>query len=213
MKFCGMTRPEDAAAASESGATFIGAILSESPRRVTPARAAEIFAAAGAARSVAVFRHTDAPALVSDARASGAGIVQLHGRFDLDEIAFIREEFEGEIWRVFPLDVDAPVLPEGWSELADATDAIVLDASSAGQSGGLGLRFDWREAAGLAGELRDRTTLVVAGGLDAANVGEVIARLAPSVVDVSSGIESAPGVKDPAKMKAFAEAVRSASIV
>ena len=97
-----VTRPEDAAAASESGATFIGAILSESPRRVTPARAAEIFAAAGAARSVSVFRHTDAPALVSDARASGAGIVQLHGRFDLDEISFIREEFEGEIWRVAP---------------------------------------------------------------------------------------------------------------
>ena len=212
VKFCGITRVQDAALAADLGASHVGAVLSESPRRVTPAQAAAIFAAAPGLHHVAVVRHADIETVLAYAIEANADVIQLHGRFDAEEIGILRERFEGELWRVFPMEESLPQLPDDWSELADLTDAIVLDTASGGGSGGTGRIFDWG-GAGFTGELAGRTTVVLAGGLAAENVAEAIRIVSPGIVDVASGIESVPGIKDPRKMKAFAEAVRSASIV
>ena len=212
VKFCGITRVQDALLAADLGASHVGAVLSESPRRVTPAEAAAIFAATPGLHHVAVVRHAAVETVLDDAIESNADVIQLHGRFDAEEIGLLRERFEGELWRVFPMEEASPQLPEDWSELADLTDAIVLDTSSGGGTGGTGRIFDWGSASFL-GELGGRTTVVLAGGLTPENVAGAIRLVSPGVVDVASGIESAPGIKDPRRMKAFAEAVRSASIV
>lgn len=213
MKFCGITRPEDAVIAGEVGATHIGVVLTESPRRVSIDRASEIFAASPALGRVGVFRHCPAGELLRDAREAGVQILQLHGIFSEGELAEFRDAFDGELWGVLPVDVAMPRSGSGWESLADAVDAILLDTSIGGASGGKGVPFDWPAAQSMAESIAARCQLIVAGGLDPGNVAEAVRILAPTMVDVSSGIESAPGIKDPGLMMAFAKAVGSASIV
>jgi phosphoribosylanthranilate isomerase len=148
-----------------------------------------------------------------DAALAGLEIIQLHGKFtDLERVE-LRERFDGELWGVLPVDSTGPGHAPAWETLADSVDAILLDTNFAGVSGGTGKAFDWRAAQSLAASISKRSELIVAGGLDAGNVARAVQILAPAMVDVSSGVESAPGIKDPALMKAFAKAVRSASIV
>lgn len=213
IKFCGLTRPQDAELASALGASYGGVILSESARRVSPAAASELFMAAPALRRVGVFRHRPVAEVISEAIQIGLDAVQLHGRSRIEEIDQLRESFDGEIWAVFPFDAVSPGLPELWSETADRVDAVLVDTSAGGRTGGTGVTFDWELALPLVRNIAARTELIVAGGLTPLNVAQAIRTLSPGVVDVSSGVESAPGVKDPSSMKAFAEAVRSASIV
>lgn len=213
MKFCGLTRPADAELASSLGATYAGVILADSIRQVSPAKAIEIFAAAPGVRRVGVFRHRRTAELLEDANQIGLDVIQLHGRFRPDEVDQIRESFDGALWAVIPFDESHPALPEWWPEATDNVDAALIDTSVGGQSGGTGRTFDWQKAKPLVEVVRSHTEVVLAGGLNPSNVPHAIRILAPAVVDVSSGIESSPGIKDPSLMKAFAEAVRSASIV
>ena len=213
IKFCGLTRPCDAELAASLGATYAGVILSESPRRISPVAANEVFRAAPALRKVGVFRHRRVTDVIDEAIQAGLDVIQLHGRFRVEEIEQLRSAFDGEIWAVFPFEVHAPHLPELWSETADRVDAVLVDTSTGGRSGGTGLAFDWDLASPLVQKIAKRTEVVLAGGLTPINVAHAIRTLAPGVVDVSSGVESSPGIKDPSLMKAFAEAVRSASIV
>jgi len=213
IKFCGITRPEDAVVAAEVGASHVGVVLTESPRRVAPERASEIFAAAPRLRSVGVFRHCDVSQILHDASLSGADILQLHGDFSGREIAELRGRFRGELWGVVPVDSAGRGDSGRWEALADAVDAILLDTAAGGASGGTGVQFDWRAAQSFAAAVAARSPLIVAGGLRPENVAEAVQMLAPVMVDVSSGVESAPGLKDPGLMRAFAKAVRSASIV
>jgi phosphoribosylanthranilate isomerase len=118
-------------------------------------------------------------------------------------VASVRAECDLPIWavvRVASGSAEARII-----ELDAVADAIVLDAFVPGRLGGTGSRFDWGLAASWARP--ERAGLVVAGGLSARNVREAIVRLAPDVVDVSSGVESAPGIKDHARMRAFVRAV------
>jgi len=215
IKFCGVTRPADAALASELGASYVGVIFAESPRRVTIERAAEVFSAAGAAKRVGVFGHgaMSSAEIVRYARDSRLDVMQLHGSFTPEEIVRMRGDFEGELWAVVPVDETASALPEGWDILADVSDALLLDTSVRGVSGGTGKPFDWRAAAPGLRQASVQLPIVLAGGLNPGNVGDAITALHPAVVDVSSGVESAPGIKAPHLMRAFADAVVSASIV
>ncbi len=205
IKFCGLTRPADAVVAASLGASYVGAIFAGGPRAITPGRAAELFEAAGsAARRVGVFG-AEHPAEV--ARAAGVAaldVVQLHGDPTADQVARIRDECELTIWAV--VRVTSGSAEERIAELDGLADAIVLDSFAPGRLGGTGTTFDWRRAASWARPVRAR--LVVAGGLTAHNVSEAIDCLAPDIVDVSSGVESAPGIKDHQRMRAFVEAVR-----
>jgi phosphoribosylanthranilate isomerase len=213
IKFCGLTRPVDAAHAASLGASFAGVVFAESPRKVTPDRAREIFDASPELRRVGVFGLVAPSSLLRDALDAELDVIQLHGHFTPDEIMQIRQEFEGELWSVVPVDQATGKLADGWKEVADLVDALLLDTRSRGGSGGTGRAFNWARAAKLLQEAALDIRIVLAGGLTPANVAEGISTMRPAIVDVSSGVESAPGIKDPALMAAFAKAVRSASIV
>ena len=213
LKFCGLARPEDAAAAAAHGARYVGVVFAPSVRRVDEPRALEVLAAAGdGARRVGVFGAADAAAIAATARRVGLDVVQLHADPGPNEITAVRRGFHGEVWAA--VRVAGDVMPEGWEDVARMADAIVLDARPApgGQLGGTGEAFAWEAVGRLLDPVRQggRCRLVAAGGLRVANVEAAIRALAPDVVDVSSGVESAPGVKDHEAMREFAAAARRA---
>ena len=214
IKFCGMTRVDDAAYARELGAAYVGVIFTESPRKVSVVTARSVFDAAGSDLGhVAVFGDETTDDTAAKATDSGADIVQLHCRSGAADIESLRKKFSGQIWAVISVEPHAQSLPDDAVVIADAADALVLDTRVGGRLGGTGTPFSWDRFSGAFEQLREHTKLVVAGGLTPENVRDAIGFHAPEIVDVSSGVEISPGVKDPAKMKAFAEAVRSASIV
>lgn len=208
IKFCGLTRPADATFAASLGASYVGAIFAGGPRNITPERAADIFEAVGnAARHVGVFGAQSPSEVARTARIAALDVLQLHGDPTADYVARLRDECELAIWAVVRVSSDS--VEARIAALDRLVDAIVLDAFAPGRLGGTGTTFDWRRAAGWARP--ERARLVVAGGLTADNVGEAIHWLAPAIVDVSSGVESAPGIKDHERMRAFVEAVRQDS--
>ncbi len=213
MKFCGITRNEDAVVASELGATHLGVILAPSPRRVTPDRANDLFSAAPALKRVGVFRYSPVNEILEAAATASLDVIQMHGHFSPDDIMRLREGFDGELWSVVPIEATDSTAPEHVDASSDLVDAILLDTMAGGASGGTGIAFNWKAAAPMVRHLAERSVIVLAGGLVPENVAEAIRVLAPSIVDVSSGVESSPGIKDHTRMKAFAEAVASASIV
>jgi phosphoribosylanthranilate isomerase len=204
IKFCGLTRPVDAGVASELGAEYVGVVFAESPRRLAPAEAREVYAAAAGAQPVAVFGAADTGVLASQAREVGSRIVQLHGRVSASDVESLRATFDGEIWAVVRVgDAAEPIT----IEVFELTDAVVLDTADARLLGGTGRTFNWTEAAECLAVVRRPRKLVLAGGLRPSNVGDAIRLLQPDVVDVSSGVESSPGIKNHALMRAFVEAV------
>jgi phosphoribosylanthranilate isomerase len=207
IKFCGLTRPEDAAFAAELGARYVGAVFAESPRRVTADGARAVYAAAAGGKQVpqgvAVFGPSSAGEVAALADAAGAAVVQLHGDPDMDLVRAVSELFAGELWAVVRAggSMELPAL------LVESVDGIVLDTASAALLGGTGRSFNWKQAAKVLDAGRRPRKLVLAGGLRPSNVGDAIQLLRPDVVDVSSGVESSTGIKDHALMRAFAEAV------
>ena len=204
IKFCGLTRPADASFAASIGASYVGAIFAGGPRNVSPERAAELFAAAGStARHVGVFGAVRPDELARTARAALLDVVQLHGDPTAEYVASVRAECELPIWAV--VRVASGSAEARLMELDPVADAIVLDSFVPGRLGGTGTTFDWRGASSWA--RLERARLVLAGGLGAHNVREAIRWLSPAIVDVSSGVESAPGIKDHERMRAFVQAV------
>jgi phosphoribosylanthranilate isomerase len=201
VKVCGITRVEDAIAAAASGASAIGFVLwGRSPRAVTidAARAIATKAGAGVLR-VGVFVNA-LPDVVRRAAAQiPLDVVQLHG----DEPIEWADRFTRPVIKV----VRTPVADdEPWLTAPVGQVTLLVDAVDPSRRGGTGERADWGEAARLA----SRRPLVLAGGLTPANVAQAITLVRPYAVDVSSGVEVAPGVKDAAKIAAFVDAVRTA---
>ncbi len=206
-KICGLTRPEDAALAVRHGATRLGVVFAWGPRVVEIGQAAEIVAAAGRVPVLAVVAATDAQRLGELAAATGVRGFQLHGGSDpLLAAALRRDGFE--VWRVATLDGSTTPGP-ALVALADEADALLVEPRLAGGSGGRGVALDLDLAARARMALGDRR-MVLAGGLRPGTVAEAIRLVAPDGVDVSSGVESAPGVKDPGLLLHFLEAVRDA---
>lgn len=215
IKFCGMTRASDAVLAASLGARYVGCVLAEGPRRLTPQLAAAVFApldpTVGPRRAV-VFP-TAEPTMVNAAVGlMRLHVAQLHGDPTEADISAVRSVLGHEVWAVVRCAGGA--LPDGVTRLWDIADAVLLDAKVPGRLGGTGSNLPWdalREAVQRSRqEARRPGRLVVAGGLTPDNVGQAIAALRPDVVDTSSGIESAPGIKDPARMAAFVQAVKTA---
>jgi phosphoribosylanthranilate isomerase len=208
IKFCGLTRTEDAEAAARLGADYAGVIFAGGPRELTPPRAADIWAAADdATKRVGVFGADFRSRIPLVAAAASFHVAQLHGDPTVEDIAAARAVFAGEVWAV--VRVQGTELPPQTAELFAAADAVLFDPRVAGQLGGTGKTLDWVTLgrAILHSRGADRR-VVLAGGLTPENVALAIDAVRPAVVDVSSGVESAPGVKDHARMSAFAEAVR-----
>jgi phosphoribosylanthranilate isomerase len=213
IKFCGLSRPEDAAYAASLDAAYVGAILTESRRRVSALHARDIFDAAPSLLHVGVFGIESVPQVLRAASMANLDVIQLHGLFTPDEHAQIRQEFEGVIWSVVAIDADTGAPSADWKDVADFADGLLLDTSHRGHSGGTGRTFDWLKAAPLIREISREIPVILAGGLNPENVSEAVGIARPAVVDVSSGVELSPGVKSPELMTAFARSVASASIV
>jgi phosphoribosylanthranilate isomerase len=206
VKFCGMTRPQDAALGAEIGASYIGVIFAESPRRVDPTAARDIFDAAGkSVKRVGVFGTNDPSEIARAADASSLDVLQLHSDPTPADVGVIRKRFGGEIWTA--IRIAGTHIPPESEMLFEVADAVVLDARSEKRLGGTGQALPWSELAVDLARDRGRSAVVLAGGLRPENVASAIRTLAPDIVDVSSGIESAPGIKDPWLMREFYAAV------
>jgi phosphoribosylanthranilate isomerase len=211
IKFCGLTRAQDAATAAELRAAYAGVIFAGGPRLVSPARAREVFAGLddGPVQRVGVFGAQPVDTILEIARETALHVLQLAGETGEDVIARIAKGFDGAIWPVLRVrPVGAGVPASGAALLAAGASAVVLDAAIEGRLGGTGVALDWRALAPSVQELRQGGRVVLAGGLTPENVAGAVALVAPDVVDVSSGVESAPGSKEPQRMRAFASAVR-----
>lgn len=198
IKVCGVTRPQDAAVAEAAGVDAVGVVFAPgSRRRVGIAQAAEVVAGLGAfVTRVGVFVSPSPDEVEAAVAALRLHAVQLHGAADPGWLTDLRTRIavvRAVAWR--------PGL-DPRSLAADGRDLLLVDGPRAGS----GQPFDWDAAAGL----RRLDRWVLAGGLDPANVGEAIERLRPWAVDVASGVEAAPGIKDPARIAAFVRAVRRA---
>ena len=209
VKFCGLTRAVDAQEAARLGARYVGVILASGPRLLDTTRARDVLGAVPSTVSkVGVFGVEDPASVVDRAGQAGLDVVQLHADPDADIIEEVRTGFSGQVWAALRLDGDT--VPAAARELFLAADAVVVDARSDRALGGTGVTLPWaRIARGLAPLREGRAALVLAGGLTPANIAEAIEALAPDIVDVSSGVESAPGIKDHPMMGAFARAARS----
>lgn len=211
VKFCGLTRRPDALLADSLGAGFGGVILAPGGKRsVTPEAAAELFRGLSLAR-VGVFVDAGPDSVRRAADTADLQVVQLHGSEPPSDVAALRDEGRWSVWKAIR-PRSAAEFRESLARYAACADALLLDGWSATAAGGTGARFPWEEIAGCRDEIPDSLPLVVAGGLAPDNVERVIALLRPSVVDVSSGVEIAPGVKDPVAMPAFLEAVHRAAL-
>ena len=210
VKYCGMTREVDVREAIKLGASYIGAILTESPRRITPGAARALFDAieSDSVQRVGVFGHEPLDAVIDAAKLAGVDIVQLHGdrNSDRESVARLRSELGVRIWRV--LRVRSEGLSPEQRTVVSGTDGLLLDTMTKGALGGSGVTFRWDLVASDVRALQATTRIIVAGGLRPENVRDAINLLAPDVVDVSSGVESQPGIKDHSRMAAFMNAVK-----
>ena len=202
VKFCGMTRPKDAALASEIGASYIGVVFADGPRRVTPTQARTILdAAGGKAKRVGVFGTNAPDEIARFSEEARLDVVQLHADPTTADVRAIRTKFNGEVWAA--IRIAGAHIPSAAEALFDAADAVVLDARSEHRLGGTGKALPWDELEVDLARDRGGAAVVLAGGLNPGNVATAIRTLAPDVVDVSSGVESSPGVKDPWLMREF----------
>ena len=207
VKFCGLTRAEDARLGASVGAAYLGAIFAGGPRQRNAAEARALFDAAapgGNARRVGVFGTQAVPDIAAIAREAGLDVVQLHAGADAELVRELRRHFGGEVWRV--LRVRGRARAAELRTAAAGVDALVVDSLTEGALGGTGVPLDWEALAEALDRAGRPARLVLAGGLRPDNVGRAIAVVSPDVVDVSSGVESAPGLKDHEMMRAFAVA-------
>ena len=202
VKFCGMTRPVDAALASEIGATYVGVVFADGPRRVTPAQARTILnAAGGTVKRAGVFGTNSPDEIARVSEEAQLDVVQLHADPTTADVLAVRKRFNGEVWAA--IRISGSHIPKDAELLFDTADAVILDARSEKRLGGTGEALPWNDLALDLARDRGSSAVVLAGGLRPGNVASAIRTLAPDVVDVSSGIESSPGVKDPWLMREF----------
>ncbi len=204
VKICGITRLEDALAAGAAGADAIGLVFADSsPRRVSTARAREIVAALPPfATAVGVFGRAPAARVREVAREAGLAVVQVHG----EEAALeLLSRPEGLV--VIPaVRIGVAADSERLARFAGARAILCDSAARSDREGGTGVPFPWEWLEGVPRP----APLVLAGGLTPENVAAAVRRVRPYAVDVSTGVESAPGAKDRSRVAAFVAAAKGA---
>lgn len=200
VKICGITTPDDAALAASAGADAIGLNFWHGSKRVVSVAQARriIDAVPPFVWVVGVFVNAEVAEVQAIARAVGLHGVQLHGDESPREASRIGL-FTIKALRVKDASVEAEVRRYG------KVDALLLDAAQSSYGGG-GKTFDWR----LARRIAKERPMLLAGGLDPTNVGRAVKEVRPLGVDVASGVERAPGIKDERKVRAFIRAARAA---
>ncbi|MBX9788093.1 MAG: phosphoribosylanthranilate isomerase [Pirellulales bacterium] len=212
IKICGITNLDDALVAADAGADAIGFnFCTRSPRFIEPLAARDIAARLprGVAR-VGVFVNATDGAIVAAADLVALDIIQLHGDEPPDEVRALAPRQVMRAIRAATNNLsEVSRYLERCRKVGAELVAIMADAAVAGQYGGTGQRADWEAWSHYASKPRV-PPLVLAGGLTPENVAEGIARVRPAAVDVASGVESEPGIKDQAKVKQFVDAARAA---
>jgi phosphoribosylanthranilate isomerase len=208
VKFCGLTRAEDAAFAAELGARYVGAIFAGGPRTLSVDEGRKVLAERGEAKAVGVFATDDIALIERVAESVKLDVIQLHNDPGATFVAGVKEQVGRPVWAV--VRVRESDLPDSTRELFEIADGVLLDTSSDNGLGGTGRTFDWNVTATRLDRIRGSARVILAGGLNAENVAVAIASLSPEVVDVSSGVETAPGIKDHERMRRFASATRAA---
>jgi phosphoribosylanthranilate isomerase len=210
VKICGLATQAGLDAALGHGADMAGFVLfDKSPRHVSLELAANLGRrAANRACKVLVTVDAGDAALAAAIKALDPGLLQLHGCESPERVAAIRARFGLPVMKAIGIlePADLALVPV----FDDVADFLLFDAkppSAASRPGGRGTRFDWS----LLGMIETKKPWLLAGGLDASNVAEALAQTHAPGVDVSSGVESAPGVKDKNKIAAFTAAVRGAA--
>lgn len=201
VKICGVTLPDDAARIAASGADFIGFnFWPKSKRYVAPERApmlSGVARSAGTAKLVGVFVDPEVDEVLEITSAVDLDVIQLHGDESPDLVKRISLAVYRPVWKAVPVGSRRDIEHlDVWG-----AEAVLLDAPTPGR-GGAGAKFDWT----LAREARERfprLNIVLAGGLNPDNVGDAIKTVEPWAVDVASGVEAGPGIKDAAKLDAF----------
>ncbi len=218
VKICGITRPEDARAVQRAGADALGLVLWKgSPRCVTPDQARLIVeslesSASGAPEPTGVFVNAGRDELLETMAAARLRRAQLHG----DETPGYAASLPIAWYRVFAVAGQADPLALASQIAQYDAESFMLDAGSGSMPGGTGTTLDWRIAAKISMHLAlnaagGRRRLILAGGLTPDNVASAIRAVRPWQVDVSSGVESAPGIKDPGRIAQFIQAARGAA--
>ena len=198
IKICGITRLDDAHAAVDAGARALGFVFwPDSPRFIDPYRARAIRSTLPAfVTAVGVFVNQPLEYVTGVAALVRLGVVQLHGDETIDYAAAIQTPV------VKALTIGGAAIDE-WPARA----TILLDATDPTRRGGTGVPIDWTAAAAVAA----RRPILLAGGLTPENIAEAIERVRPFGIDVSSGVERSPGIKDHDRMRRLCEAVHATS--
>ncbi len=202
IKICGIKTIDDALAAMEAGADLIGFnFYPKSPRYVTVGMCRNIMSVMrqhGRVICVGVFVNASVAEICATMDTLGLNLAQLHG----DEAPAMMAALDGKAFKAFRGGADVETDKR---MIANSAPAFLVDASVKGLYGGSGVIGDWNGAA----ELAKKYPLLLAGGLTPENVAEAVRQVKPWGVDVASGVESAPGEKDTAKMSDFVKAVRA----
>jgi phosphoribosylanthranilate isomerase len=214
VKICGITNEAALDAALAAGADYVGLVFfPKSPRNLDIARARSLrerVPRSGPCKTVALVVDPSDEQLAEIMREVDPDLVQLHGHETPERVAAIRASFGKPVLKAIPVSSAADVAA-GLDYLSPGrlADIVLFDAKpdpAAVLPGGNGLAFDWHILEGLAG----RTSFALAGGLNAENVAEAIARTGAAIVDVSSGVESKPGCKEPGLIRRFLQAAKGA---
>jgi phosphoribosylanthranilate isomerase len=201
VKICGVTLPDDAARIAASGADFIGFnFWPKSKRYVAPERApmlSGVARSAGATKLVGVFVDPEVDEILEITSVVDLDVIQLHGDESPDLVKRISLAVYRPVWKAVPVASRRDIEHlDVWG-----AEAVLHDAPTPGR-GGAGAKFDWT----LAREARERfpqLNIVLAGGLNPDNVAEAVRTVEPWAVDVASGVEAGPGIKDATKLDAF----------
>ena len=220
IKICGTTSLEDAQCAVAAGADALGFVFAPSPRQVSAAQAAAITAQLPPeVEAYGVFVHPSFAEVIETVEKAALSGVQLHASSDRLLPRRLREHFDANHARKrvsilqvlhYPANGEdfQSVLRE--AERDSAADGILIDSRSGAAQGGTGLRFDWQQARSQLLQAAPHTRLIAAGGLRPENVAEAVSTLCPWGVDVATGVEAAPGRRDPARVRDFIQRARAA---
>lgn len=197
IKICGITSVDDALLATALGADAVGFVMAPSPRRIAPPRVQEIVRRLPSGiLTVGVFVNEAPQRVIELVNRCGLKAAQLHGRESIADTRLVHDEVPVVI-KAFPGGSGALAVADRYG-----ADMVLVDSDNPGS----GQVFDWSLAEGAPGGIR----LIMAGGLTPENVATAIAKVRPWGVDVSTGVELAPGRKDPARLRAFINAARAA---
>jgi phosphoribosylanthranilate isomerase len=203
LKICGLMRAPDVSRAVESGASYLGVVFAGGPRTVAPEQVAELVRAGAGVPVFGVFAGQTVEEILQITDRTGLSGAQLHGSYSRTDAERLRASGL-QVWRVVriaaPADLDTLALA------VPGSDAVLVEAKVPSVLGGSGVALE----IAVAREARSRLVghaMVLAGGLTPETVGHALAVIRPDIVDVSSGVEALPGIKDHEKIARFAEAV------